>query len=63
MRIDYGHFEPSDVKQFQTAGAEFTGKAPGFTCQVVIRWYANGTQVQDGQQISGNLALQTMMTS
>ncbi|KAF9804290.1 hypothetical protein IEO21_09433 [Rhodonia placenta] len=47
----------------QTAGAEFTGKAPGFTCQVVIRWYANGTQVQNGQQISGNLALQTMMTS
>ncbi|KAF9801351.1 hypothetical protein IEO21_10142 [Rhodonia placenta] len=47
----------------QTAGAEFTGKAPGFTCQVVIRWYANGTKVQDGQQITGNLALQLLATS
>ncbi|EED84252.1 predicted protein [Postia placenta Mad-698-R] len=47
----------------QTAGAEFTGKAPGFTCQVVIRWYANGTKVQDGQKITGNLALQLLATS
>ncbi|OSX63083.1 hypothetical protein POSPLADRAFT_1056431 [Postia placenta MAD-698-R-SB12] len=41
----------------QVAGCQFTGAAPGFTCQIVIRWYANGTTIQNGQRIDGNLYL------
>lgn len=47
----------------QLAGCEFTGKAPGFTCQVTIRWYANGTIIQSGQRIQGNLYPVQVVTS
>jgi len=34
------------------ATSAFTGKSPGFTCQVTIHWFANGKAVQTGQSLT-----------
>ncbi|KAF9807222.1 hypothetical protein IEO21_08315 [Rhodonia placenta] len=47
----------------QTASVHFSGKGPGFTCQVVIRWYANGKKIQKGQHIRGKLCYVALATS
>lgn len=47
----------------QTASVHFSGKGPGFTCQVVIRWYANGKKIHKGQHIRGKLCYVALATS
>ncbi|CCM04667.1 uncharacterized protein FIBRA_06853 [Fibroporia radiculosa] len=43
-------------------GPEFTGKSPGYNCQLAISWYANGMSMQGGQRIEAQLAYLTYDT-
>ncbi|OSX63094.1 hypothetical protein POSPLADRAFT_1056444 [Postia placenta MAD-698-R-SB12] len=44
-------------------GIIFTGKAPGFNCQIAIRWFANGKSAQPGQRIVASLVYRTVVTT
>lgn len=44
-------------------GILFTGKAPGFNCQVAIRWFANGKSAQPGQRTVASLVYRSVGTT
>lgn len=47
----------------EAAGPVFSGKNPGFNCQVAIRWFANGKEPQTGQRVEGNLVYRSYKTT
>ncbi|KAL6310251.1 hypothetical protein BKA93DRAFT_820700 [Sparassis latifolia] len=46
-----------------SSGPNFSGKEPGYSCQVNIHWYAKGTTVKSGQRLEGNLVHKSKVTS